>query len=442
MKRILYLLILFSFVIPVSVFAQLENIIVETYYISDANDATDTLGGYLEPGSVTYRIYIDLLPGYKLIKLYGDANHTLKISSTANFFNNSQDGVSFAKDMVKSRLSEGTVALDTWLTLGEATKKATKTYFGVLKTQDKSGSFVGGSNNDGGSAAIATGLLVNADSSAGIPITTSDGFDTMVVVPTGWYENGIVSISGDSTIFGSLLPDSQFISNSAYIEFTSGVRGVNPDSNQILIAQLTTKGQLSFELNIQVSDSSGNITNYIANGHDSDYTGGKDRVTSLLKYPPECGCRDANYLEYNANAGCDNLDSCKTRIVFGCMDTTACNYNPNANFNIQSLCCYPGYCKDRDISVVCPSTGNAAGRIDIYPNPAQNLFTLQSSAEQSQETKYIIYNCFGRVVKEKHLGIVSGTITQQVDISDLQAGVYMLRLFKGDSSESKVFMKD
>jgi len=32
----------------------------------------------------------------------------------------------------------------------------------------------------------------------------------------------------------------------------------------------------------------------------------------------------------------------------------ACNYDPNANFNIPELCCYPGLCGDRDIAVVCP----------------------------------------------------------------------------------------
>ena len=69
----------------------IKKVIVETYYVSDANDATDTTGGILESGSKTYRIYIQMKPGCKLTKIYGDNNHKLKIASTANFFNNIDD---------------------------------------------------------------------------------------------------------------------------------------------------------------------------------------------------------------------------------------------------------------------------------------------------------------------------------------------------------------
>lgn len=124
--------------------AQLQKVIVEKYYISDANDATDTLGGGLSAGSTTYRIYVDLVPGSILKKIYGDVNHPFSIQSTSPFFNHESDGQTFAKDYVKNRYLEGTVALDSWLTLGQTTKtQASKTYFGMLKNQDVDGSFIG-----------------------------------------------------------------------------------------------------------------------------------------------------------------------------------------------------------------------------------------------------------------------------------------------------------
>ena len=44
----------------------LENIIVEKYYISDGNDTIENLdGGVLPVVSVTYRVYVCMLPGYK-----------------------------------------------------------------------------------------------------------------------------------------------------------------------------------------------------------------------------------------------------------------------------------------------------------------------------------------------------------------------------------------
>jgi hypothetical protein len=66
----------------------LEDIIVEKYYISDANDATvNSAGGVLPVGSVTYRIFVDMLPNYILQSVYGDPNHELRIQTSTLFFN-------------------------------------------------------------------------------------------------------------------------------------------------------------------------------------------------------------------------------------------------------------------------------------------------------------------------------------------------------------------
>jgi hypothetical protein len=55
MKIILILILTFYFAYANAQDA-IKNVIVETYYVSDANDATDTTGGILEPGSKTYSI--------------------------------------------------------------------------------------------------------------------------------------------------------------------------------------------------------------------------------------------------------------------------------------------------------------------------------------------------------------------------------------------------
>ena len=44
------------------------------------------------------------------------------------------------------------------------------------------------------------------------------------------------------------------------------------------------------------------------------------------------GCMDNGYMEYDANATCDN-GSCTTPIVSGCMSQSAINYNPGANMD-------------------------------------------------------------------------------------------------------------
>lgn len=180
-------------------------------------------------------------------------NHELRISSTAPFFNNKADGQSFGKDFSKNRLSENTVALDTWLTLGQVTKSSAVTFFGVPKASDD-GSIVGGVNNDGGSAVVTSGLLINNDATAGIPLTIADGNDTLTVVPSNWAHSGIVSTAGDdSTIFGSVIAGQEFVSRSASLQNT-GVAGVVPNLNEVLVAQLTTMGEIEFEINLEITE--------------------------------------------------------------------------------------------------------------------------------------------------------------------------------------------
>jgi hypothetical protein len=431
----------------------LENVIVEKYYVSDDSDATDTTGGtFVKAGSVTYRVYIDMAKGYKLTSIFGNPNHALKISSDSVFYNrnSNDDGVTYPRNLKISRYSQGTVALDTWITLGQVTQTFQgKTYFGVLKNEDRNGSLLGGINNDGGSNAVPGGLLVNNAPSAGIPLTTADGLDTMVILPTNWIENGILSSNGDdSTIFGYKGKKTKFVSNSVSI-LNSGVMGVNKDSNQVLVAQLTTKGKLSFELNVVIQDASGNNYTYVArNGADS-LTPGITQSFSLI-YPVPCGCTNSNYFEYDPRYGCLDSGACKTLVVLGCMDPQACNYNPQANSNLQSLCCYPGFCNNLDISLVCPTlevnTIQNAPSFDIFPNPVQGQLNLTinfSSANlNSKEVSYEIIDIYGRQVLKNTLDVSSTKSGFTIDVSAINNGLYMFRIVEGTSVYSKKFIKN
>ncbi len=447
MKNIL-ILIFTLLVISASAQDAIRNVIVETYYVSDAKDASDTTGGKLEVGSKTYRIYIQMKPGCKLLSVYGDNTHLLKIASTAPVFNNLSYGETFGKDMKTSNLRKNTVALDSWLTLGQTTRKAAITNFGVLKSQDKNGSLIGGVNNDGGSAEFPGGLLTNNDALAGPALTVADGMDSLADVESNWINYGFIDmVSGeDSTIFGSVKAGNEFVSNDAYLSNT-GVMGVNADSNLVLVAQLTTKGEISFELNVQVSDP--DVDNsfrnyYVAKGMDTINPGEKTitKVSSYLKYPADCGCNDPNFLEYDKKYVCAAMDSCKTRIVLGCTDVNACNYNPDANYNVQYLCCYPGKCYDRDISLACPAEEPVL-RLEIYPNPADSRITIQASpGNDDKETKYLVYNYYGKVVLERDLGIINGKLIDDLDLSGFEPGLYVVRLISGEATDSRMFIKN
>lgn len=442
MKKLIFAL--FSLCGIVSVNAQLEKVIVEKYYITDATDATDTNGGPIQPGTVTYRIFIDLLPNTILKSIYGTNVHPVVIESTAPFYNHATDGQTYAKEFLKNRYTEGLVALDTWMTLGQTTKtQAGKTYFGIPKVADTDGSFIGGTNNDGGSAGIAAGLLANNENQMGVALTIADGMDTMANVPSNWLTIGLVDIATgeDNTIFGSLQSGTSFNSEEFLLQ-NSGVSGVNPNANEVLVAQLTTIGELSFELNIEVEvllNGTPSTIKYVA----KDTLLGPDEVYSpFLSYPFQCGCTDPNYLEFSSAFACLLDGSCITPVVMGCMDTNACNYDPSVNINLPGLCCYPGSCGGRDIAVVCPELWASNFEIKMVPNPTDSESQLVANGNfEGQQITWKLYNAFGVVLATDNSVATENSLKINMGLDEQEAGVYFLDFKVGELTKSEILIK-
>jgi hypothetical protein len=399
---------------------EIENVIVETYYISNATDAVETEeGGILPEGSKTYRVYLDLSPDCSLRAIYGSQAHPLEIISTALFYNNMDRGKSFGHQVNTNWLDENTVPVDSWLSFGAATS----TRFGILKSEDTDGSdFIQG--ND-------MGMMMNSDAQAGIPIVDVDGLveDTsQSTTPPTLFISGI---SPDST-FLDTTQAATFITDSTVISCTSpGMRGPTAE-NKILIAQLTTTGELTFHLNVEI-ECGGEVLRFVAL---DTLLADDETPNGFLSYPPVCGCTDPNFLEYDPSAGCDD-GSCQTEIVFGCLDPNACNYDPDANFNLDALCCYgPDSCNGLDVNILCPGVGvdelsNAIG-LTVFPNPVRE--TLHLHIERAGATTLFLLDRSGRLVREQMLNATGGSQNATIDVSDLSRGIYLLRALndKGD----------
>ncbi len=267
----------------------LEDVIIETYYISDADDATDTDGGSLTEGSTTYRIYMDLAPGYELQAVYGNSNHELRVETSTLFFNNVDRGEQTGNFIPDSRIDENTVALDSWVGMSGATT----TRLGVLKSEDVNGSLVGGVNNDGGSNGIAGGLLANNDPLAGITLTTSDGLISGTVP-------AVTVVGLNLGVFDNVNAGPVFSSNGGAWSVLEGVQGPT-STNRVLVAQITTDGSLSFDLNVQLGTPAGGTEKYVA--------------SNVLSGERLCGA-----LHYE-----------QIVIINGCIDCKAPNFNPLAN---------------------------------------------------------------------------------------------------------------
>ncbi len=413
--------------------AQLQEIFVERYYVCDSADVADTLGGNLTEGSVTYRVYALLDSGYQIIELFGDSTRPFKIESTANFYNH-PNAASFGHDLLKISYEDDTYALDSYITIGQNGRQAARLFFGVPKFLDNdTSSFIGGVNN-------YPGLLNNQDTTAGIPLTDSDGMDTLTLNITDWFDFGVEDfLTGiDSNSIFSSLNDTNSFNGQDFVLRNSGVVGVYPEHNYVLISQLTTPGELSFTMNLKLYHPvTGDTVVFIGTNSANE----NEIFTPLLSYPQSCGCLDPDFVEYTPEFACDDNTACLTPVVVGCIDTLACNYNPEANTSDLYNCCYPGFCNERDIEQVCPHLKGLSFDVNVFPNPATNIITLSAISGVSSNLEYWIYNYSGLLLTHELIVNAPLNYSKSIDISGFDNGIYQIQVAGVSGIENKMFVK-
>ena len=230
----------------------LEAIVVEKYYVSDATDNGGSVGD-LPVGSVTYRVYVDMLPGYKFQAAYGLPGHELKLATTTAFFNNEDRGAT-TPTYSKTQARGNSVMLDSWFSAGAALSGS----YGILKSED---------NVLNGGATVVNNtvpiMLQNADASAGIAISAQDGIYTTTPAPEAVTFVGFTTAELDVFDATSNAGSSINTTNASWASL-NGSTGPIPSTNKVLIGQFTTDGVFSFELNIQIGTPTGGAENYVA----------------------------------------------------------------------------------------------------------------------------------------------------------------------------------
>ncbi len=232
----------------------LENVIVEKYYVSNAADAAGSTG-VLPVGSVTYRVFVDMLPGYNFQALYGVTGHTLLVQTSTTFFNNEDYGTTTPSTST-TNVRKNSALLDSYFSVGGAANGR----IAVLKTDDTDGS-----------PGNAQGILQNTDATftpINIGTTTStSAFDGMIVgspvavtyVGINNTGNGDLGVLDGTSQVGGL-----FSTANGSVAALGGAVGATPATNRVLVGQFTTDGVFHFELNIQIGTPTGGTQNYVA----------------------------------------------------------------------------------------------------------------------------------------------------------------------------------
>ncbi|NQV03439.1 MAG: T9SS type A sorting domain-containing protein [Bacteroidia bacterium] len=136
--------------------------------------------------------------------------------------------------------------------------------------------------------------------------------------------------------------------------------------------------------------------------------------------------------------------------------------NPNLSFcAVKSICDYlvnpagsiiifnnaPGCNNPEEVEEVCHtitsvSEANSSCKFTISPNPFSGVVTLQFSIKENGLTTIDLYQASGiriqRLLKETKM---PGTYNLDVDLSDLQPGIYLVRMMTGDDLKVKKVVK-
>jgi len=238
----------------------LDSVIVEKYYVSNLNDNSVGIGGTLPVNSITYRIFVDMKPGYKFEAAYGVAAHELRFQTSTLFFNNEDRGAT-SPTYTKAQAANNTVMLDSWLTVGGGCTSN----MGVMKTED----------NGAATVINADGVLQNNDALAGIPLTQQDGL--LAGAPEAVQTIGI---NTEITVFDN---QNDGTNGPVFSTFNGSLASLNGSvgptaTNRVLIGQITTDGVFCFKLNIQLgTPTAGVAENWVA----SNPTGSEGTHPSL-----------------------------------------------------------------------------------------------------------------------------------------------------------------
>jgi hypothetical protein len=231
----------------------LEKVFVETYYIADVEDEKHKYARGLKSGMVTYRIWVDMQEGYKLLSIYGAPGNPLLLQSSLPFFNDTLHGSIEAPKIKEYNLGANGLLLDSYIALSGANSSD----LAVLKTDDTDGSVVRPGLESENTTIVDRGMLMSDHPDAGTALRDADGLMNGQVP-------ALIKFGYDFTAFAEAENDGRIEFDNGAWAVLKGLKGPFPEKNYVLIAQVTTAGDLSFGFNLQLLSADGVTEYYVA----------------------------------------------------------------------------------------------------------------------------------------------------------------------------------
>jgi hypothetical protein len=206
----------------------------------------------------------------------------------------------------------------------------------------------------------------------------------------------------------------------------------------VLVAQLTTPGEISFRLNATILTLNGDTLTYVGTNVVNQPS---TFFAPYLVYPQVCGCIDPSYIEFSPDYACDLDGACQTPVVFGCTDSLACNYDETANFHVENLCCYPGFCQERDLEEVCPQLKGATFDFKVFPNPVVEKTFVQVISGVTSDLLIQVTDYNGTEVFTVSINEAPLNYSTEIDFSDKPSGIYLVRVTGVEGVKNAMLVK-
>ena len=177
----------------------------------------------------------------------------------------------------------------------------------------------------------------------------------------------------------------------------AGAENALPDANgQILIAQIATTGSISGTVNYQIfPEGNQDASSYVSVSFDGVGTFGQNYF---------CGCMETNACNFDPEANFDD-GSCEYESCIGCMDMDACNFDETAILELETSCEYPaegydcdGNCLGDDVNMNMICDEEETGCMDM----AACNFDAANEFEANDECEYADagYDCEGNCLMD------------------------------------------
>ena len=177
----------------------------------------------------------------------------------------------------------------------------------------------------------------------------------------------------------------------------AGAENALPDANgQILVAQIATTGSISGTLNYQVfPEGNQDASSYVSVSFDGVGTFGQNYF---------CGCMETNACNFDPEANFDD-GSCEYESCIGCMDMDACNFDETATLELETSCEYPaegydcdGNCLGDDVNMnmICDEEETGCTDMTACNFDASNVFEANDECEYADAG----YDCDGNCLMD------------------------------------------